>query len=103
MTTTESLPGGVVSSYKGLVHGDAVLKMESLDSVFSSAKEVGGIRNTRFQELLNKALAIATSELKIAAVKLGGNAIVGVHFQYEKLSGQILGVHITGTAVLIEG
>jgi uncharacterized protein YbjQ (UPF0145 family) len=64
---------------------------------------VGGLRNTSFQDLLNKAIAIATSDLKIEAVKLNANAIVGVRFQYEQFKKEILVVHVMGTAVQTGG
>ena len=103
VTTTETLQGEKIDSYRGLVHADAAIKLDALDSLLPSMKEVGGLRNTPFQELINKAIAIATSDLKIEAVKLGANAIVGVRFQYGQLKKDLWVVHVMGTAVQMEG
>jgi uncharacterized protein YbjQ (UPF0145 family) len=103
VTTTETLEGEKIHFYRGLVHADAAIKLDSLETILSSIKEVGGLRNTSFQDLLNKAIAIATSDLKIEAVKLNANAIVGVRFQYEQFKKEILVVHVMGTAVQTGG
>jgi len=102
VTTTETLQGEKIGSYWGLVHAEAAIKLDALDSLLPSLKGVGGLRNTPFQDLINKAIAIATSDLKIEAVKLGANAIVGIRFQYEQLKKDLWVVHVMGTAVQME-
>jgi uncharacterized protein YbjQ (UPF0145 family) len=99
VTTTENFVGKRIVDYRGIVHASAVVKLDTLHSFLSTVKEVSGLRNSPFQDLLKQAITIATSDLKIEAVKLNANAVVGVRIQYESDLQDALVVHVMGTAV----
>lgn len=43
-----------------------------------------------------------TNELKEEAFNLGANAIIGIDYDYNMFNNNIIGVIVTGTAVVIE-
>ena len=104
VTTTPDVQGRDVTDYKGVVTAGAVVRLEELRPYINGIGDVGALRSAPFYEQLRKARDIAMTDLKIEAAKLGGNAVVGVSFQYEQSqstgqSDRLIWIIATGTAV----
>ena len=103
ITTTPAIEGQAIKSYHGIVVGDAVLGANVIKDLFAGIRDFVGGRSGAYENELRKARKIALEELADEAKKLGGNAVVGVDFDYEVLgkTGSMIMVSATGTAVTI--
>ena len=61
-----------------------------------------GTRAAGFQKKLQQAREIALAEISNQTINKGGNAIVGLDFDYMTLSENILMISANGTAVELE-
>lgn len=106
ITTTPNIEGKVISSYYGLVSGEAILGANIFKDIFASIRDIVGGRSATYEKELRKAKNIAVSEMSEQATILGANAVSGVDLDYETItsgSGSMLMVTASGTAVTIEG
>jgi uncharacterized protein YbjQ (UPF0145 family) len=103
--TTHSVEGKRITSYYGLVSGDAILGANIFKDFFAGIRDIVGGRSAAYEKELRKAKDIALSEMSTAAAALGANAVIGVDLDYETIgsgSGNMLMVSANGTAVTIE-
>lgn len=104
LTTTPSIEGRKITSYFGVVTGEAIMGANIVRDLFASITDVIGGRSGAYEEKLQEARHIAFRELEERAVRLGANAVVGIDLDYEVIgqSGSMLMVSASGTAVHIE-
>ena len=106
VVTTPSLEGRAISQYLGLVSGEAILGANIFRDLFAGIRDIVGGRSAAYEEELRKAKNIALGEMQEEAVRLGGNAVVGVDLDYETITmgsgGGMLMVSASGTAVVIK-
>lgn len=103
VTTTALVEGRPVKQYLGIAAGEVIVGANIVRDLFASVADVVGGRSGKYEEVLERARNEAISEMKIKAIELGGNAVIGVDLDYEVLgkSGSMLMVSASGTAVLI--
>jgi len=101
MTTSNSFEGHVIKAYKGVCSGECILGTGFLSEISASVADLLGSESNRFSEKLKEAKEAAIEKLKAEVWLSGGNAIIGVDFDYITLYKNILGVVANGTAVLI--
>jgi len=105
ISTTPTLEGKTIVEYLGLVSGEAILGANIFKDIFAGIRDIVGGRSAAYEEELRKAKDIALKEMADQAVKLGGNAVVGVDLDYETIGhggGNMLMVSASGTAVRIQ-
>lgn len=104
ITTTPSVEGRRITSYKGIVTGEAIMGANIFKDLFAGIRDIVGGRSATYERELRRARDIALEELKTAAVDVGANAVVGVDIDYETVGGNasMLMVTISGTAVVLE-
>jgi len=100
-----SLP--VAQGYKVLQHFDLisceiVLGTGFLSEWNAAVADFWGTRSDRFEGKLAQAKALAMQELKIKAVEVGANAIIGADIDYHSVSANLLMVVVTGTPVVLD-
>lgn len=100
VTTTPSIEGKSISSYHGVVVGEAILGANVFRDVFAAITDIVGGRSGAYEQELGKARDIALQELQDRAVQLGGNAVVGVDLDYEVINNMLM-VSASGTAVTV--
>ncbi|MBT8433044.1 MAG: heavy metal-binding domain-containing protein [Gammaproteobacteria bacterium] len=102
-STTPSIQGKNISSYLGIVTGEAILGANIFKDFFASIRDIVGGRSAAYERELNKARTIAFEEMSQQAADLGANAIVGIDIDYETVGakGGMLMVSVSGTAVTI--
>lgn len=105
VTTTPTIEGKRITSYKGIVVGEAILGANLIKDLFAGIRDIVGGRSAAYEEELSNARQIAMNEMIERAVMMGANAIVGVDLDYEVIGqgGSMLMVSISGTAVTVEG
>jgi len=103
ITTTPTIEGQPIRQYCGVVTGEVIAGANIVRDIFASVTDIFGGRSGKYEEVLARARAIALAELEAAALRLGGNAVVGVDIDYEVLgkAGSMLMVSVSGTAVLV--
>ncbi len=102
VTTTLSIEGRDISSYLGLVTGEAIMGVNVFKDIMAGIRNIVGGRSKAYEKELENAREIALSEIKERAKTLGADAIVGVDLDYETIGSDgnnMLMVSISGTAV----
>ncbi len=100
-TTTPGLEGHRITTYHGVVTGEAILGANLFKDFFANIRDIVGGRSAAYEQELGKARQIAISEMNQQAVDLGANAIVAIDIDYETVGSQggMLMVSVSGTAV----
>jgi uncharacterized protein YbjQ (UPF0145 family) len=101
LTTTPSVEGRRVTSYHGIVTGEAIVGAHLFKDLFAGIRDIVGGRSGAYEKTLGDARKIALDELGQAAIALGADAVVGVDLDYEVLGANngMLMVTASGTAV----
>lgn len=103
-TTTPTIDGKRITSYLGIVTGEAIMGANMFRDMFASIRDIVGGRSGAYEKELRKARELAFQELEDSANDLGANAVVGVDIDYEVLGEKngMLMVSVSGTAVRAE-
>lgn len=102
VTTTNTIEGYKITSYKGIVVGEAIMGANVVRDVFASITDIVGGRSGAYESKLQDARDTAMNELEARAAAMGANAVVGVDLDYEVVGQSMLMVSASGTAVVIE-
>ena len=107
LSTTQDFNGFTIKAYYGMVFGDVVFRASFTDAIknfgrnfvgtFGDEKEVAGS-----MDVLEKSREFAIRKMKLRALELGANAIVGVKSETTFSGSDICHVSLVGTAVRIE-
>ena len=100
--TTPSVEGKRITTYYGLVSGEAILGANIFRDFFAGIRDVVGGRSAAYEGELRRAKNLAVEEMAEQAISFGANAIVAVDLDYESI-GNMLMVTASGTAVVVEG
>jgi uncharacterized protein YbjQ (UPF0145 family) len=104
ITTTPTIQGAEITSYYGIVTGEAILGANIFKDFFAGIRDIVGGRSAAYEEELRRARDTAIDEMAMEAEALGANAVVGVDLDYETIQvgrgGTMLMVSASGTAVL---
>ncbi len=98
-STTPYLPGRTIESVVGVVFGDAIMGTDIFREFAASLTEFVGGRSGAYEGNMRQGRAIALQELMDEAILLGADAVVGIDIDYETISGSMLMVSASGTAV----
>lgn len=103
ITTTPTIQGAEITSYYGIVTGEAILGANIFKDFFAGIRDIVGGRSAAYEEELRSARDTAIDEMAMEAEALGANAVVGVDLDYETIhvgrGGTMLMVSASGTAV----
>lgn len=102
MTTGYNFEGYNIVDYKGIVNGQIVLGTGFLSEFTASFADVFGTKSQLFADKMEKAKSAATDIMIKKSVEMGGNAIIGVDFDYIVFYNNMLGVVANGTSVSIK-
>lgn len=101
VTTTPSIEGRKITSYHGIVVGEAIMGANVVRDFFASITDVVGGRSGAYESKLQDARETALAELEQRAAAKGANAVVGVDLDYEVVGDSMLMVSASGTAVTV--
>lgn len=104
ITTTPTIEGKKITSYKGIVFGEVVAGVDFIKDFAAGISNFFGGRSGSYEGELIRAREEAISEMSSRAEKLGANAIIGIDIDYEVLGqgNNMLMVTVSGTAVNVE-
>lgn len=102
VTTTPSIEGKNIISYKGVIFGEVVSGVDFIKDFAAGLTNFFVGRSGSYEDELIKAREDAINEMTERAAKLGGNAVVSVSVDYEVLGqgNNMLMVTASGTAVV---
>ena len=104
LTTTNTIEGKTISTYYGMVTGEAIIGANIFKDFFASITDIVGGRSGAYERSLKDAKNIAVQEMLDAAKAQGANAVIAIDLDYEtvgKDSGMLM-VSASGTAVKFE-
>jgi len=103
VTTTPTVEGRKITSYQGIVTGEAIMGANIFKDLFAGIRDIVGGRSATYERELRRAREMAIEEMMAAAAEKGANAVVGVDLDYETVGGNasMLMVTVSGTAVVI--
>ena len=99
MTTSFNFEGYSLTDYLGVVSGESFLGTGLKVDASAFLAEAFGTESKKLNEKLKEARESACRTMIFEAYSLGANSIIGVKHDYFQLSGEILAVSISGTAV----
>ncbi len=104
LTTTNSVEGKTISTYYGMVTGEAIIGANIFKDIFASITDIVGGRSGAYEKSLKDAKNIAVQELIEAAQALGANAVIAIDLDYETMGkdGGMMMVSASGTAVKLD-
>jgi len=100
VTTTPSVEGYQIASYKGIVVGEAILGANIIRDVFAGITDILGGRSGAYEQELAKAREVALKEMEDRAAAVGATDVVGVDLDYEVINNMRM-VSASGTAVVL--
>ena len=77
VTTTPNVEGKKITSYRGIVTGEAIMGANIFKDLFAGIRDIVGGRSATYERELRRARDIAMEELKTSAAEMGANAVVG--------------------------
>lgn len=101
LTTGFNFEGCKIESYLGLVSGDVVVGTGYFSDIAASISDLFGVEATAYSEKIKKAKNAVLCNMIKDSVKIGGNAIIGISYEYLTFSGNMIGVSVNGTSVKI--
>lgn len=104
LTTTPSVEGKRIVSYKQIVFGEVITGVNMFRDIGAGFRNVFGGRSEGYEQELAEAREKALQELAQRANMMGANAVVGIDVDYEVLGSDngMLMVTASGTAVVVE-
>jgi len=103
VTTTPTLEGRTITTYHGIVGGEAVMGTNVFRDMFAGIRDIVGGRSASYEKELKTAKSLALEQMEDEAREMGANAVVGVDLDYETVGdkGSMLMVVASGTAVTV--
>lgn len=103
ITTTPTIEGSKILSYKGVVTGETIIGANVFKDFLAGIRDFIGGRSNAYEKVLRKAKETSMQEMQDRAAELGANAIVGIDIDYETIGegNSMLMVAVSGTAVVI--
>lgn len=104
VTSTNEVAGYRVSDYLGLVNANIVIGTNVISDFIAGLSDFFGGESGTYKSKLDGIYERALNELRFKASRIGANAILGVHFDFDEISGggkSMFMVTTFGTAVKI--
>lgn len=102
LTTGYNFEGYNIIKYLNIVHAEATLGTGFISENLASLSDIFGTSSTAMESKLSKTKSMAEKYLIESALNVGANAVIGVDFDINVLSNNMMLVSVNGTAVKIE-
>ncbi len=102
LTTSYNFDGYKITKYVNVISGNVVIGTGFFSEIVASFDDLFGTTSTPFENKMEKAKEIAVQKLIMKSALIGGNAIIGIDFDFFTLSNNMMAVSANGTSVVIE-
>ncbi|WP_096390697.1 YbjQ family protein [Halopenitus persicus] len=99
ITTTDGLENREITTYHGVVSGEAVIGANVVSDIAAGIRDVVGGRSGSYEKKIETGRIEAIADLEDEAADRGADAVVGASFDYEEMGEGMLWVNLSGTAV----
>ena len=99
LSTTNVLEGYKIEEYLGVESIQLVMGTGIVGEFVSDLSDFVGERAGKFEKKMEEARNVALTRLKKQAVEAGGNAVIGIGFEYPVYTGNKMGFVVYGTVV----
>lgn len=100
-TTGFNFEGYEIVEYLGLVSGEAVIGTGYLSDLKASFSDLLGVESEAYSDKMKYVKKAALYDMLNEAVKKGGNATIGISYDYVTFTGNMIGISVNGTCVKI--
>ena len=101
--TTSNIPDDYnVVKYCGIVSSQIVIGTGMWSEFVASVDDFFGSSTSPFAEKIRKSREILLERIRTESSERGGNAVIGIKFEYVSFENNIIGVMVDGTSVEIE-
>lgn len=101
ITTSNKFEKYEIVKYYGIVSGSTVLGTGIFSEFNAAVSDAFGTESDRFSDKLEQARNSSINKMINEAINQGGNAVIGVSFDYVNFSSNMIGVVANGTVVEI--
>lgn len=101
-TTGFNFEGYEIIEYLGLVSGESVTGTGYLSDLKAGLSDLFGTESVAYSEKMKDVKKAALYDMLEESVEKGGNATIGISYDYITFSGNMIGISVNGTAVKIE-
>lgn len=101
-TTCFNFEGYKITKYVSVISGNVVLGTGLFTEWVASVDDFLGTTSSPYENKMEKAKEIALEKLKRKSSMLGGNAIIGIDFDFFTVGNNMIAVSANGTSVVIE-
>lgn len=101
IATSYKFDGYKISNYFGIASGNTVIGTGFLSESRAAVSDTFGIEDDSFSDKIEQAKNSSINKMINNAIKQGGNALIGVSFDYITFSSNMIGVVANGTVVEI--
>lgn len=101
ITTTPSFATHTIDAYLGPVFGETIYGANVLRDFVAGITDIIGGRSSEYETLLVRGRNTAMAEMADRATAIGGNAVVGMRFDYSTVGSSMLMICCLGTAVTV--
>lgn len=91
-----------ITSYIGLISGEIVIGTGFLSDFKAGVAYIFGAKSKAYSYKLKEAKSAALHEMILESVKNGGNAVIGISYEYVIFTGNMIGISVNGISVKIE-
>lgn len=91
-----------IKKYCGIVSGNVVLGTGFFSEMSSAFADLTGEQSSLFSDKMQLAKSKALQKLIVNSILKGGNALIGVDFDFVSFSNNMIGVSANGTSVIID-
>lgn len=102
LTSGYNFEGYKIVKYINIVSGQTVIETGFINEFKANVSDTFGMESNTFSNRLENAKQSALNKLISKSISIGGNALIGVDFDYITFSNNMIGVSANGTSVLIE-
>lgn len=105
ITTTNTIENCSIQKYLGIINTNIVIGTNIFSDIGASIVDIFGGNSTSYQNKLEQMQEQATEKLKLKLREIGGNAILGMSFDFDEISGggkSMFMLSVSGTAVVYD-
>lgn len=102
LTTGYNFEGYKITTYINVINGNVVLGTGIFSEWSASIDDMLGVTSSPFENKMEKAKELAIEKLIRKSALSGGNAIIGIDFDFFTIGNNMIAISANGTSVMIE-
>ena len=101
ITSSNNFEGWKILSYNGFISEEIVVGMGAIKSIGAALSNIAGSESEGLRQKLAQPKQEVMKRFALQAARLGANAIIATNLEYTMFSDTLVGIIVSGTAVVI--